>query len=320
MRFGSHIQRCAAEQVLGRRTMKVQQGEVAVAGSFYAFGSDIQVLQNNSNNVDIELAYLRTSLDEWWSVTLPPGTQVKVKFNRPGIIAPAMSGLDISGATMTTQRILSIACSHPLSLSVLLAGGAANSFSDTAQAYWEGQPNLGIPGELIGVGSKLGTVAGAAGYTSLVAVAGLPVYVVATFSPARGTDDSSANNQMSTPIYLGAEFTTLPSGFPSTGTGFKIGDCVSFAQGGPSQIRFLFSCNHNVNTVGLWLPDAENSTGAVTAFSRWDVAVYRLRHRVTMPSSGGATGRSAGSLGGGLVGTPSGSGAGGSGVALVPTA
>lgn len=298
-----------ATETSGLRIVKVTESVVSVTGPVFFFGRDVEVLMGTS---DTTLLYAVDSLPRWWKVECFGAYAYRLKFNRPGAIALLQGKIDDASTLPVADNTLSIACSLPLTISTLDAGGPSGGVFTNNQAYWQGSNIVGIPGGLIGTFEKLKSVQLLAGYTSAVPVTPeQPVYVTLRFGPAGG-----GTNYM-TPFFLGVQSAELPD---ATEGGVKMGDIVSFANNAGNEFTICFVIDYNVSEVGFWVPSAELFTGGVNAYCGARVAVWGLDNARATPSGGGATGPGIG-YGGGMGGSPGGGGSlgslGGSSVVVI---
>jgi len=269
-------------EAFGLRMYAANSSIVTVVGSCYVFGADIQVRWRGQT---VALGYLINALPSWYRIDAKYGMVYDLRFGRPGIIASITEGQKLVGAEAVADTpSIRIGASRAMQIigerpQCGIAAGV-NEF-----VYYVTEPTVGVPGCAVGVGSKTGAVQAAAGFTPLIALAGVPVYVNVTYqSPFEG--DSTP--QMGSSAFFYFRATDLPP--QSTGTAVRLGDFAALT----TPISVTFCINHAVTELGIFYPVIEeeaNIGGAPTAtsYSFWDMQAYNLLGAKSVPLSGGSS-------------------------------
>lgn len=273
----------AAEEAFGLRQYAVIEGDVVVSGSTFVYGDDIMVMNAKPAESVMIWGYLKDMLKRWYYIEAAAGARYRLRFGSTGLVATTTEGAEPEGISAVTDTpIIQVSSSRAMHIFGMQPQCGVALPTGTVP-YYRAQPIIGVPGCLINDGHKSEATQGPAGYTSYVAVGGVPVYVSLTYqSPFIATSQP----QTPTPCYLYFQAAGLTHPAIS-GPRVRLGDLSNLT----TPVSVTFMINHPVSEVGIFFPFAEEPADPLAAptYSVIDITVATLLEARRLPLSGGGT-------------------------------
>lgn len=295
-------------ETVGKRILRVNERTIDVQGSCLVFGRDIE-LAYVYDNTEVTVAYLLEGIERWWRVDVDHGFGYRLRFNRPGAIAPE-SVIPDAGDASVPANVIRFAANYPGVVMALDTGGNLGTAIPNSSALPTCSSVLGAPGGFIASYDKARNLQLAAGATTFINLATpQSVYVTVRY----GAPNGGTNYQ--TPLYVFFGCDDIPASLKGA---VKFGDLTTLPVAGSNEVTVTFIVDQDVSSIGAWVPSLEISSGGVNAWSALRFGVWGLANARVLPSTGGVSGGGPG-FAGGQGGTSAGSGKTFStGIAVVP--